>query len=294
VASTVLPAGALAGRSSVTLTSGIRGTRVAVARLFAVLTSGTLVVPTLAVTVAPVVLTKTGTDKVVLPRAGTKVVVRLEMPLTVMVAVIVVPTVLVLLKTIVEVTVVPTRAVVGSATVVLISVTLTVSVAVTKLVFVPTDVDNEPAGIVLSTCGAPLALAVTTTETEQLELGGMTVPLTTVSVLWPAVANTLEFEQLSDALGVVALAKPVGYRSTKAVLNVADTSLCVLVKVITNNDVPPTLIELGAKVLETSGKLGVTASISATVQVPATQPVATLVFETPDGAEIEAVLVIWV
>jgi hypothetical protein len=51
---------------------------------------------------------------------------------------------------------------------------------------------------------------------------------------------------------------------------------------------------VGVNVLETNGKLTVTASISATVQVPATQPAATLVLETPAGAEMEAVLVIWV
>jgi hypothetical protein len=77
-------------------------------------------------------------------------------------------------------------------------------------------------------------------------------------------------------------------------VNVADTSLWVLVKVITNSDVPPALIVLGVKVLVTRGKLGVILSISATVQVPATHPVATLVLDTPAGAEMEAVLVIWV
>ena len=59
--------------------------------------------------------------------------------------------------------------------------------------------------------------------------------------------------------------------------------------VITNSVVPPTLIVVGANVLETVGRLGVTASRSAAVQVPVTQPAPE--FVTPEGTEIEAVLV---
>lgn len=72
----------------------------------------------------------------------------------------------------------------------------------------------------------------------------------------------------------------------------ADTNLCVLVKVITKSEVPPALMVPGVKVLETNGTLAATPSRSATVQVPEAQPAAVL--ETPTGAEIDAVLVIWV
>lgn len=68
--------------------------------------------------------------------------------------------------------------------------------------------------------------------------------------------------------------------------------MCVLVKVITRSEVPPALIVPGVNDLETNGTLAVTASRSATVHVPEAQPAAVL--DTPAGAEIEAVLVIWV
>jgi hypothetical protein len=65
----------------------------------------------------------------------------------------------------------------------------------------------------------------------------------------------------------------------------------VLVKVITNNVVPPALMVDGEKVLETVGLLGVMESLSAAVQVPNVQPAPVLV--TPEGTEIVAVLVTW-
>ncbi len=77
-------------------------------------------------------------------------------------------------------------------------------------------------------------------------------------------------------------------------LKVADTSLWVLVKVITSKDVPPALMVDGVNVLETNGTLAVIVSLSVAVQVPATQAVAVLVLVTDAGAEMEAVLVIWV
>lgn len=77
-------------------------------------------------------------------------------------------------------------------------------------------------------------------------------------------------------------------------LKVAETSLWVLVKVITNNEVPPALIVVGLKVLETVGKLAVIVSLSGALQVPAMQVVAVLVLVTVAGAEMDAVLVIWV
>jgi hypothetical protein len=77
-------------------------------------------------------------------------------------------------------------------------------------------------------------------------------------------------------------------------VNVAVVNLWVLVKVTTNKEVPPALIALGVKDFATSGKLAATASISATVHVPAKQPVAVLALVTLGGAEIDAVLVICV
>ena len=65
----------------------------------------------------------------------------------------------------------------------------------------------------------------------------------------------------------------------------------MLVKEITNNEVPPAVIVEGVKVLLTVGRLGVILSPSATVQVPATHNEDGLVFDTPDGTEIVAVLV---
>lgn len=71
----------------------------------------------------------------------------------------------------------------------------------------------------------------------------------------------------------------------------ADTSWCVLVNVITNSVVPPALIAVGVNDLETVGRLGVIVSISAAVQVPVLQPAPLPVLVTPDGTEINAVLV---
>lgn len=62
-----------------------------------------------------------------------------------------------------------------------------------------------------------------------------------------------------------------------------------MVKVITNNVVPPAFIVLGTNVLEIVGGLDEMLSTSATVQVPEPQPTPVLV--TPDGTEMEAVLV---
>lgn len=53
-------------------------------------------------------------------------------------------------------------------------------------------------------------------------------------------------------------------------------------------------MEVGVKVLDTCGRLGVTVSVSEAVQVPAIQLVAVLVLVTLAGAVMEAVLVIWV
>jgi hypothetical protein len=166
----------------------------------------------------------------------------------------------------------------------------TASVAVTKLGFEPTDVDKEPAGIVLITCGD--SIDVTTTETEQLAFGGITVPDATVNEPAPAAAEGAGPAQVEIRLVTLALTKPAGYISVKAALNVADTNLWVFVNVITSKDVPPALIDVGANVLDTCGKLNVTVSLSVAEQVPPTHAVAVLVLVTLAGAVIEAVFVI--
>jgi hypothetical protein len=73
---------------------------------------------------------------------------------------------------------------------------------------------------------------------------------------------------------------------------VADTSRWVLVNVITSRLVPPAVIVEGVNVLLTVGRLGVMLSVSATVHVPVAQD--GLVFVTPEGTEIVAVLTTWV
>jgi hypothetical protein len=65
----------------------------------------------------------------------------------------------------------------------------------------------------------------------------------------------------------------------------------VFVNVITNNVVPPALIEDGVNDLEIVGRLGVIASISAAVHVPVLHPTPLPVLVTPEGTEIEAVFV---
>lgn len=73
---------------------------------------------------------------------------------------------------------------------------------------------------------------------------------------------------------------------------VADTKACVLEIVIVSSAVPPALIELREKLLETVGREGETVSTSATVQVPVGQ--SALVLLTLAGGEMTAVLVTWV
>ena len=63
---------------------------------------------------------------------------------------------------------------------------------------------------------------------------------------------------------------------------------------ITNRVVPPAMMVDGVNVFAMVGRLGVTASESATVQVPEAQPKPVPVLVTPDGTEIVAVLVTWV
>jgi hypothetical protein len=84
---------------------------------------------------------------------------------------------------------------------------LTVIVAVVGVAFVPTLVVNEPAGIVF----VPLAVEVTTTDTEQLPAGAMTDPEETVKESVPAIAVTVDPpKQDVVALGEPALTMPEG------------------------------------------------------------------------------------
>ena len=65
------------------------------------------------------------------------------------------------------------------------------------LALVPTDVVNEPAGIEL----APVTIAVTTTDTEHDEAGGIKVPELTDSEFAPAAVVTVELTQVVVASG---------------------------------------------------------------------------------------------
>jgi hypothetical protein len=119
------------------------------------------------------------------------------------------------------VTVVPTAALAGNATVVLTLASNVVIGALMVAVLVPRLVVNDPAGIVL----VPLAVAVTTADTEQLPPGAISEPEDTVSELAPAAAVTVDPpRQVVAGLGVAALVIPAGYTSTNADVNVADTS----------------------------------------------------------------------
>jgi hypothetical protein len=80
--------------------------------------------------------------------------------------------------------------------------------AVAVFELAPTLVDSDPEGIVLTTCGE--VADVTTTETLQLELGAMAVPIATVRVPCPAFAATPGVKQVLDGAGVSAFTKPKG------------------------------------------------------------------------------------
>jgi hypothetical protein len=77
----------------------------------------------------------------------------------------------------------------------------------------------------------------------------------------------------------------------KALVKVAETKRWEFVKVMTSKDVPPAGIEAGENVFDTVGRLGVTKSISLTVQVPDVQPGELLVLVTDGGGVMDAVLV---
>jgi hypothetical protein len=176
---TVVPAGALAGRATVVLTSASSGVSVRVCVLSAKVVSGTVEPLAPPVTVAPLKLTPTGCTVLVLaPGArvtGTKVVVT---PLITTVGVKVVVAEPVLVKLMVLLTVVPAGALAGRATVVLTLASKTVRTELTVVVLLPTEVAKDPGGSSL----VPVAVPLTTTDTEQEPLGGITVPNAKVSV----------------------------------------------------------------------------------------------------------------
>ena len=90
------------------------------------------------------------------------------------------------------------------------------------------------------------------------------------------------------------LIRPGPYVSVKVVDKVALTSACVLVMVIVSSAVPPLTMLGTEKLFATSGLEGVTKSLSAAEHTPLVQDVAVFVFETLEGGEITAVLVICV
>jgi hypothetical protein len=77
---------------------------------------------------------------------------------------------------------------------------------VTVDVLLPTDVVNDPTGMVF----VPLKRPVTTTETEHDAAGGMTVPDDSVKELSPGVAVTVPLTQVVVANGPDELLIPVG------------------------------------------------------------------------------------
>jgi hypothetical protein len=82
--------------------------------------------------------------------------------------------------------------------------------------------------------------------------------------------------------------------SVNAALSVAETSAWVLTIEIVSNAVPPAIILLGEKLFEIIGGDRPTVSVSAAVQVPATQDNEEFVFVTLSGGEMTAVFVTWV
>ncbi len=164
--------------------------------------------------------------------------------------------------------------------------TLRTAVAVRELV--PTEVVNEPDGMVL--VKVPDTELVTTVVTVQLDAGGISVPADKVKVPKPAVAAALPALQLVCA-AEVALNSPTGYASVNNADTVADTSAWVFVIVIVSSTVPPALIDANAKLLAIVGLEGETVSISDAEQTPATvQETDAFVLETLAGGAMDAIL----
>jgi hypothetical protein len=212
---------------------------------------------------------------------------RVTVPIT---AVAVAVAVALLVKLTVPVTIEPPGALAGRSMIVVTSETKTPNTAVAGAGLEPKPVVKEPAGIVFATPGEELD--VTTTETEQLALAGMTVPIGSERLLPPPAAIGAPAAQVVAAKGGEALINPGWYWSVNTELKVADTKRLVLVKVMTNKDVPPAGIEAGLNVLVTLGRLGFTASTSVAAHTPAIQRGEAFVLVTLGGGVMEAVLVI--
>ena len=80
--------------------------------------------------------------------------------------------------------------------------------------------------------------------------------------------------------------------SVNTLVNVAAVNVCVLTSVMTRSDVPPSRIELGENDFSTVGDEGLMVSVSVAAQIPVVveQPGVELVFVTPAGGVMRAVL----
>lgn len=174
-----------------------------------------------------------------------------------------------------------------------LTVGCTLNAALTATVFEPTEVVSEPAGIVFVI--DPETELVTTTETEQLEPWGIRVPEASVRDPSPGVELAVP-TQLVCATELAELTRPVGYRSVKSADSVAETSACVLVIVMVNSAVPPTLMLASEKLLAITGLDGETRSRSWAEQtpVPTVQDAEGLVLLTLAGGVMVTTLLTWV
>ena len=165
---------------------------------------------------------------------------------------------------------------------------LATTTAVAVFAFEPTDVTKDPDERTF--VSVPETELVTTDVITQLEPGDITVPVGSDKDPAPAAAVTEPDVQptLLATAGVV-FTKPTGYVSVNCALRVADVRALVLDIVIDRRAVPPTLILVTEKLLDTVGVDWVTASMSETVHVPPAQ--AALVLVTLTGGDTTAVFV---
>lgn len=187
----------------------------------------------------------------------------------------------------------PTVVMLANLATVRLTAGVTFNAALTVAVFVPTDVVNDPAGIVLVI--APATELVTTVVTVQTPAGGMVNPAPSVKLLPPAVAVAAPPVQLVSA-PVPVFTRPVGYISVNSAESVADTSAWVFVIVMVSSAVPPALMLASEKLLETTGFDVATRSRSWAEQTPAptVQDAEGLVLVTLAGGVIDTTLLTWV
>ncbi len=163
----------------------------------------------------------------------------------------------------------------------------TLKVALPTFELAPTVVVRDPAGIEFVT--VPPTELVTTAVTVQNEPGGMTAFTGSVSVPSPALIEGTMLTQLDDAVEP-EFTNPAGYTSVKSDVSVADTRACVLVIVIVRSEVPPARMLEGANDLPTTGREGVTVSVSVAEQTPLEATHEGLVLVTLTGGAIVATL----